>query len=197
MVARPTAPVFAANDSSLTKLQALSDSVAMAGVVQVGWNLEKASDQGPLTAGANTVITFGTVYFDPDGVSGSSGAVIVTPGYYDCEAQLPFSNTASANQTCIGFFRVTTGSNNPLGSGVTYQFGGGNDLTTGSGDEMSLIIFGTSPMLYAGDTVVVMLKVTGTGVTVSHTWNNSGNNDLGGFADGGATFTGALVSEGP
>ena len=198
MATRPLCPTFVANDSDITKLQALSDSVGFVGMEKVTWHLYKTSDQGALTAGANTQITFGTVAFDPDGVSDGSGVTIVTRGIYECELTLPFTNTAAAGKSCIAFFKLVTGSNNPLGSGVTVQFGTLSDLTTGTADEMSLTTWGTTPgCVYPGDQIQAWLKVTGTGVTVNHAWNTTGNNDLGGFPDGGAYFTGTWVSEGP
>lgn len=197
MTARSRVPQFAALDSSLTNLQDLSSSVSFIGTTLMGWHLYKTSNQGPLTAGVNTKILFSSVAFDPDGVSASSAAIVQTRGYYDCEASVNFSNTAAAGQSCLAWFKVVTGSNNPLGAGATPQFGSIGDLTTGNADQMSLTLFGTSPCLYPGDTIEVWLKVTGTGVTVSATWNNSGNNDPGGFPDGGCYFTGQWASEGP
>jgi hypothetical protein len=197
MATRPIVPVFAFQDSSLSNLQALSDSAAFVSTTPMGWHFGKSGTQ-TLTAGVNTQITFGGVnMFDPDGVLSGGAAVVATRGYYDCEATLPFPNTASANQTAQAAFRVVTGSNNPGGAGNNITFGSLCDLTTGNGDEISLTLFGTSPCLYPGDSVQVWLKVTGTGVVVSNTWNSSGNNDLGGFPDGGAYFTGQWVSEGP
>lgn len=197
MTARPTVPVFAANDSSLTNLQNLSASVGFLGTTPMGWHLYKNSNQGPLATGSPNQITFNQVAFDPDGVASGGGVSIVTRGYYDCESSLNFSNTGAAGETVMSFFKLVTGSSNPLGSGVSIRFGSLVDLTTGNADQMSVTLFGTSPCLYPGDTVQVFLRVTGTTVTVSATWNNSGNNDLGGFPDGGPYFTGQWVSEGP
>lgn len=196
MTARPVVPRFVAQDSSLTNLQLLSASVAFLGTSAVGWRLQKNGNQS-LTAGVTAQITFGNKPFDPDGVLSSGAASINTQGYYDCECTLPFSNTGTAGATARLWFQVTTGSNNPLGSGVSLQFGRLSDLTTGSNDEMSLSIKGTSPCLYVNDTVQVQANIGASNVTVSASWNNSGNNDLAGFPDGGAQFTGILISEGP
>lgn len=196
MATRPNVPVFAAQDSSLTNLQNLSDSVGFLATTPVAWHLYKTSNQGPLVTGSPTQILFSQVAFDPDAMASSGGVIIQTRGFYDCEATLNFSNTAAAGQSVLAFFQITTGSNNPLGSGVTIRFGQFADLTTGNADQMSVTLCGTSPPVYINDLIQVFLRVTGTTVTVSATWNASGNNDIGGFPDGGVYFTGQRISEG-
>ena len=196
MTTRATVPVFAFEDSDITNLQNLSSSVALMATTKVGWRTYKNNDQS-LTAGNNAQITFSGNAFLADVSISSGGILIATQGYYECECNLPFSNTSSAGASARAWFTVTTGSNNPTGSGVSIIFGRLSDLTSGDGDEMSFTLFGASPCLYPGDLIEVNANIGGSNVTVSASWNNSGNTDLAGVPDGGAQFTGALVSEGP
>lgn len=197
MATRPRVPQFPANDSSLTNLQDLSSSVSFVGAETVGWHFYQTIDQA-LLAGVAATITWNSVAFDPDGTHTANGASINTRGYYDCEATIPYSNTSAAGKTAWADFQITTGANNPLGSGVTVHFGRLSDLTSGNADEMSYTIYGTTPIcLFPADLISVVVNVGFTNVTVSHNFNNSGNNDLGGFPDGGMRFTGIWISEGP
>lgn len=194
MVVRPIVPLFPANDTSITNLNNVASCAAFVSETPVSWYYVKTTTQTVL-GGSSVQVLYGTTYFDPDGVHGGNGAVIQTPGFYDCECTVPTGDPSSFTMQL--WFQVTTGSANPLGAGKTLIFGYLSDLTTGTvANPSALTTSGTSPMLYPGDSVQVWMQ-SSAGVTVSATSNTSGNNDIGGNPDGGPYFTGQLISEGP
>ena len=122
---------------------------------------QQASAQ-TISTSTTTAVTWDTKITDRDsGWSSGSNTRYTskTPGIYDVTASVPYaSNSTGYRQT---WFRVTTGSNNPAGAGVTTQFGVASYFAAGNAGACARFL---TPYLYVSDYVEVL------------TWQTSGGN---------------------
>lgn len=126
----PTVPSFSTGDSSLLKLQQLSQCVAFLSDAQYFpmWHLYSYQHGAVLNIAATTYtdLFMNSCAFDTDQVwdiNNPARANIRTQGYYVVEACAPFVSQSSLYGVQLGF-RWTAGPYNPhYSSGTTVQFG--------------------------------------------------------------------------
>lgn len=197
MAAVPVIPAFEQGDSHLFRLQQLSYAVQFACRAPVIFHLYKTGTL-PISANVATAVTWDAAMTDSDG-GWSAGSptkyTAQTPGYFHVDYGVN-GNETGVDGRFSGFVRITTGPNNPAGLGVTSTWTVHGDDNGTSATQMSLTGSGLTPYLYIGDVIEIVVLTTNA-VTLSNNWNTSGNNDLNGFPDGGAYFTGMLWSLGP
>jgi hypothetical protein len=178
----PTVPTFIQNESSIANLQSLSAAVAMVSVAAdfPMWRFYKSVTQG-LTANTWNTLNMGTKAVDTDSVWTTPGfATIVTQGYYECEACVPFTGNSSAF-VCQGVFLVTAGAHNAhYTSGTTVMFGGfatNAAYSTGGIDAVSTMSGKCPWVLYPGDTIQVQVNPSIASTTTAGT-NGSATSGL-------------------
>lgn len=139
-------------------------SIAATTATAIGWNSAIANPDSAWSSGNNTRVT------------------AQTPGYYLFSAVWQAAAETSAGYRG-GYFRVTTGSNNPGGAGVTTSFGAVRvpNVTSISGVNYSAVGSSCiSPYLYVLDYVEFIAY--------------SSHSETTGFTDGGSWLTATLVS---
>jgi hypothetical protein len=119
---------------------------------------------------ASVLVTWGAASFDPDGMWSSGTPTVLTvqtPGFYNMDycVQGAASPTINMNTGLL----VTTGPNNPAGSGISTPaypgYGGGSQT---GGQRCSGHASGVIPWyLYIGDTVGVNVVAGSAGMTLS------------------------------
>lgn len=135
---------------------------------------DSAGSQSIATNPANTTISFGSKYFDSDGMW-SAGApkqlTVQTPGWYKVRWGLSLGGTVLA--TC-GFVTSTSGANNPGGAGnVSANYWAGYSGALGSAPGCAGG-GGLWPFyLWAGDFIQVSASATGSGESTVSTDNPS------------------------
>lgn len=178
MATLPTVPTFVDGDTSITKLQQISDAVSFLSDITTRpyFKVYKTASVS-LTINTWTTISFGTVDYDNDGFNSGSGPfapVINTQGYYRFEGCVPLLTGATAISQRIAFL-LTAGSNNPnLTVGSTLRFGlrGGNSVSTASNDTTQCSSEISPIGLYNGDSVALQVYVDTT-VSTGFNANNS------------------------
>lgn len=158
MATLPIVPAFVAGDTSITKLQQLSQAVSFLVDCDVRptWHMYQTTTTA-ITGSTWTTPGTKTIAYDDDGVAISTAmiATIVTQGYYAVEACLPIRTLAGAQSTDCAFL-VTAGPNNPHHvNGTTTFFGQrGNNSFAGTGGDATGSISDICPwVLFPGDTV--------------------------------------------
>jgi hypothetical protein len=168
MAVLPTIPSFTVGDTSVTKLQQLSDAIGFLSDIDFRpmFKVYKTATAS-ITLNTWTTLPGGTQDYDNDGFfsSGVSFApTIQTQGYYAFEACVPLLTGTSTIGERIAFL-MTAGANNPnLAPGGTFRFGlrGGNSVSTTANDTAQCTS-DLSPMgLYPGDTVALQVFVDAT-----------------------------------
>lgn len=156
----PTVPSFSAGDTSVTKLQQLSDAIGFLSDVDTRplFHVEKNSSMA-LVANTWTTLSGGTLVYDNDGFfsTGTSFApTIRTQGYYTFEGSIPFLTGAGMHIRVAMLF--TAGASNPnFTAGATVRFGlrDGNTNAQASQDT-AICCSDQAPMgLYPSDTVAL------------------------------------------
>lgn len=198
MATVPSFPSFPANDANLARLNQLSAAVAFACRCPVIFHLYKTVNQ-PVASASQVPVSWDAASADSDNgwdPAKSSRYTARTPGYFCCDWGANVASSGVDGELQIAL-RVTTGPGNPGGAGtVTYVSARSDDMGTSSQQE-SLVTSATTPYLYAGDYLEVVVACFSQSTTITAGWQNSGNNDLNGFPDGSPGFTGMLVSLGP
>lgn len=199
MATIPAVPNFVLYDDSLQNLQDLSACVAFGCQSPVVWKFYATSNQS-ITSSTNTQFEFQAKALDTDGVYSGSGATageatIVTTGYYDLEFGFQITNPSSVPWAL--WMEITTGANNPAGSGVVTWIGNYGDYVTGqSGVGQGIACFDTSPCLWPGDVVSCWCYI-GAAATTAYNQSASANNSIGNNPDTPCWFSGRLVALGP
>ena len=156
----PKAVLQQVNASPFSGGQAIAATTATA----IGWNNAISNPDSAWSSGNNTRFT------------------AQTPGYYLFEGA--WQATAETSSGYRGaYFRVTTGSNNPGGAGLTTSFGSSRlaNVTSASGVNYTAIGAAMiSPYLYVLDYVELIAY--------------SSHAETTGFTDGGSYLTATLVS---
>jgi hypothetical protein len=154
----PVIPAFTAGESSVAHLQQLSAAVQFGAVAQYYpmWRFWKGASQA-IAANTLTLIQFGSIAVDTDGVWTVGGAATInTQGYYRCEMCLPAeAGTTSTNDLQLSFM-FTAGPNNPhLSSGSTQRFGGAaTSMTSVAGPDFVQCTADICPVVcYPGDSI--------------------------------------------
>jgi hypothetical protein len=133
-------------------------------------------------------VTFTTVVFDLDGmwVGGSPKRLTVqTPGWYKVRYGINVGTAGGTYDTAVG---STTGSNNPLGAGVSSAKYWAGYAVPASGAVGWASASGDWPFyLYQGDFLSVFIKAAAAGTSTGITAPT-------GFAQGGSYFSMELVS---
>lgn len=165
MVAIPTVPSFVPGDTSITKLQQLSDAVSFISDndIRPMFKVYKTATAA-ITINTWTALPGGTQGYDNDGFFGAGVSftpIIQTQGYYGFEGCVPLLTTTTAIGQRISFF-LTAGANNPnLTAGGTFRFGlrGGNSVST-TGNDTAQCTSDQCPLaLYPGDSVALQVFV--------------------------------------
>jgi hypothetical protein len=174
----PTIPTFVTGDTSLQKLQQLSQAVSMCSVASNYplWRFYKNITQ-VLTANAWNPVHCTVIAIDTDGVftTADGSATIVTQGYYECEGCVPFAGQASSFLTQANFM-FTAGPNNPhYTSGSQVFFGGVASWAgyTASGVDAVVGTAGKCPYVcYPGDNLALRTYALGA-MTINSGQNGS------------------------
>lgn len=160
MVTVPSLPSLGAG--ALVSSAQLSQIASVADFLCQGKPLAmtRASTTQSLTAGSRTTITFGTKVFDNDGMfnSGQTTRLTVqTNGWYNISYSIPISG--SGQTTTDGGAFITTGSNNPSGSGVVEACWGGMNGNINPGTTYHTVhAIGVIPFyMYAGDWATIQI----------------------------------------
>jgi hypothetical protein len=174
----PTIPTFVTGESSLAHLQQLSQAVSMCSVAAnfPMWRFYNGGAVQALTTSTWNTVRTANVAVDTDGVfTGTGQALIVTQGYYKCEACLPFEGQ-SASWLAQGVFKVVAGGSNPhYTSGAFAYFGGAATWSayTSTSVDTSLCLNGKCPWVcYPGDTISVQTYPL-SATTINNGQNNS------------------------
>ena len=157
----PVPPAFVTNDSSLSKLNALSACASFLGQTTPSWHFGSTTATS-VPATTATLIPMGVNYKDLNGpVWTSAGfATIVYRGVYKCDYSLPFNTVAS--NTLRTYLLLTTTATNPLHStyptvifALRATFEGSPQVATSlsAGDQTPIVC-------YPGDTIKVMAYAT-------------------------------------
>ena len=160
----PVPPAFVTNDSSLSKLNALSACASFLGQTTPSWHFGSTTATS-VPATTAQLIPMGVNYKDLNGpVWTSAGfATIVYQGVYKCDYSLPFN--AVASDPLRTYLLLTTGAANPRGTGITTIFALRANYTAGyatclsAGDQ-------TPYACYPGDTIKVMAYASATSALV-------------------------------
>ena len=191
----PTVPTFTTGETSLAHLQSLSAAVSMITVATSFpiWRFYKGATQS-LTASTWNLIQMGTVVVDTDGVWTSAGFVTIkTQGYYECEACVPFTGSATPF-LCQGVFLATAGASNPHHTnGTQVMFGSFANWARNStaGIDATYCMSGICPwVLFPGDTISVQVYPL---AATTLTNGTNGSNTSGWFP---AQFSGKWISIG-
>ena len=125
---------------------------------------------GQAVSNTSIAVTFGGVDFDPDGMW-SSGAntrlTVQTPGFYKLDYFVSLTSGGTTQNT-VTFCKVTTGSNNPAGSGLTSQAWAGYGSGSAGGSRVGGRASGILPsFMYALDFVQVFVLAQSTGQSTS------------------------------
>ena len=151
----PVPPAFVTNDSSLSKLNALSACASFLGQTAPSWHFGSTTATS-VPATTATLIPMGVNYKDLNGpVWTSTGfATIVYQGVYKCDYSLPFN--AVASNPLRTYLLLTTTATNPLhGTYPTIPFALRANYTASvatslsAGDQTPIVC-------YPGDTIKVM-----------------------------------------
>jgi hypothetical protein len=178
MATLPTVPAFVTGDTSITKLQQLSDAVGFLSDMDIRptFRVYKTATAA-LTSGAWATLPGGTLDYDNDGFFSAGvgfNPTIQTQGHYCFEACVPFLTGTTAIGQRISIL-LTAGANNPnLTVGTTRRFGmrGGNSVST-TGNDTATCMSDHSPFgLYPGDVVALQVFVD-TNVSTSFNSNTS------------------------
>lgn len=175
MTTIPTVPSFVAGDTSITKLQQLSDAVLFLSDCDVRplFHIIKNSTFTPALSTWQT-LSGGTNIYDNDGFlsSGTSFApTIRTQGYYAFEGCVPWT-TGALMHVKISFL-FTAGASNPgFVAGSTIRFGmrDSNTNATAANDTAFCAADECPAALYPGDTVAMQVW---TDTAVSTGFNNN------------------------
>lgn len=161
MATIPTVPTFNAGDTSLLKLQQLSQAVSFLADVTTkpAFHVYKTSTQS-ITLNTWTIPsnTGCTIAYDNDNCFGGTAkftATINTQGYWVFEGCGPWATTATGISARVSFV-LTAGANNPnLAPAGTIRFANRGGLSTGTAStDTVLVSAAVSPIaLYSGDTV--------------------------------------------
>jgi hypothetical protein len=178
----PTIPAFSTGESSMTHLQQLGAAVRFVTVAEAApmWRLYRTATQS-IASGSWVTCQFNSALIDTDNLAtgANDGVTIVTQGYYDCEACLPFTQENSGVNNCQGSFLWTAGpSNANFAAGTTRRFGGtAQSAATGTTTDYVYCMADICPVVcYPGDTIVVqafLLFTTSLNI-LSNTSNTSG-----------------------
>jgi hypothetical protein len=107
---------------------------------------------------ANTAVTWDTMIVNRDGMwatGANTRATAQTPGVYLAAASIVYAGTSTSGaRSC--YFRVTTGSNNPAGSGVQAYFGNATINNQSGSASTGVTSKSLTPYLYDGDYVEVI-----------------------------------------
>lgn len=199
MATLPTIPSFAFQEvPTITKLNQLSGAVRFVSQVPIVISLKRSATQS-ISAATATAVAWNVSETDSDGMHSTSvnpsRLTAQTQGYYWLHATLAFSIPSA--QEYQAFFRQTTGSNNPLGSGVTQAFGGDASLSVSSTSAVtSLGIRSVTPCLFVNDYVEVVV-FAGAACTLKFDYFQTPILDGAGNADGASCITGYYAFEGP
>ena len=148
-------------------------------------NASPYSSGQSISATTATAIGWNNVIEDSDSGWSSSNRTrytAQTPGYFLCEAVWQSANETSSGYRG-GYFRITTGSNNPGGAGNTTSFGSSRppNVTSSTGADYTAVGAAMlSPYMYVLDYVEFMAY--------------SSHSESTGFTDGGSMMTVTLVS---
>lgn len=199
MATLPTVPTFTANTSpSVATLNQLGTAVKFVSQMPIVVSLKMSGTQS-IAVNTSTPLSWGTEEVDSDGMHNATNPTRLTSatqGYYKFHATVAMNETATAAYTAC-WFKRTTGVNNPLGAGVTVDFGGSAFLSaTTTSDFRSMTIASISPCLYIGDYVEVV-GWSSVAATIQSGFLNSGNLDNAGAADGASCVYGYYLFEGP
>lgn len=200
MATLPTIPGFSFQEVATTsKLNQLGGAVSFATQVPIVASLKRSSTQS-ISANTATAVQWNVEEVDSDGMHSNS----VNPSRLTCQTQgyYRFHAVASMNVTATAaeyqaWFQQTTGSNNPLGAGLTQTFGADASFSGATTtDFMSLSIRSLTPCLYVNDYVEVFVKCAAA-VTLQYNFAATGNADNAGSADGGSCLYAYYCFEGP
>lgn len=177
----PTIPTFTAGAPTLTQLNQLAyaASFLVDHGVRPTWKFIASSISGTVTAATWTVAPFNDSIYDSDGVwtSGSSGATIVTQGYYRLESCVQVQNLATKVNFATAF-KWTAGIHTPYSAQSPYWFGyrGVSMSVTGSGSGTQAgVNAAITPIpMYPGDLLQVMLFVGGSTNAILEANDNAG-----------------------
>lgn len=143
----------------MAKLRQLSEAVSFVSNAQrfPMWHFYSTSTFSMASANTWYTIPMDDIAFDSDRVNVGGTATIVTPGYYACEACLPFQTNTTSNNM-IGAFLFTAGVANPhYSSGTQIIFGlqfGRSIAATGMDEALNLSDL-CPVVCFPGDTIVV------------------------------------------
>lgn len=199
MATLPTVPSFSVGEvPNATKLNQLSGAVSFVSQVPIVVSLKRNATQA-ITAATATAVQWNVSEVDSDSmhsnVTNPSRLTAQTQGYYWLHSCLAFSIPSA--QEYQAYFQQTTGSNNPLGSGVTQVFGAAASLSvSNTSDTMCLSIRSLTPCLYVNDYVEVIV-FAGASCNLKNDWQKTPTLDTAGNADGASCLTGYYAYEGP
>jgi hypothetical protein len=195
MATVPTVPSFDDGDTSLLKLQQLSQAVSFLADCDIHPLWHFYNSHASSLVNSDTWIEAGSatsVAWDNDGVQDSGWAEIVTQGYYAVEACVPYESIGTSNDLYARFL-YTAGSNGTLDSGTTRPFGtaGGQAVQSSSQDTVFCLSDIVPVCCYPGDVIEVQLYYTS---DVTLNYNQNTNYVSGRFP---FNFTGYWLREGP
>jgi hypothetical protein len=198
----PTVPTFVAGAPSLTDLNNLAYAASF--LIDHGtrptWKFIASSVAGTVTAATWTVVPFNDMIYDSDGTwtSGSSGATIVTQGYYRLEAGVQVEELATRVNFATAF-KWTAGIHSPYSAQSPYWFGHrgismsitGTATASQAGCNADITPFA----MYPGDLLQVMVFIGGATNAILEANDNGGgaNYMLGRMS---MQFTGRWAREG-
>jgi hypothetical protein len=172
----PTIPTFVNGDTSITKLNQLSQAVSMLTVAAdyPVWRFYGTGTQ-TLTVTSWNQMHVGSIAVDTDSTYVAPGtAKIVTQGYYECEACIPFVGLSSSF-LAQGLFQFTAGSGNPNHTtGSQVYFGGAASWAaySASGVDTTICISGKCPYVcYPLDTITVQVYAVQAGMIINNGQN--------------------------
>ncbi len=155
----PTVPNFVTGDTSMLKMRQLSQCVSFVSDASAFpvWHAYLAATQTLASAGTRYTVEWPYVAFDSDRVLSPAGVTVVTPGFYTCEACIPFQTQSNANFVTAQF-QFTAGTYNPqFTAGATVDFGTKSGTAyAGTGDDEVLNLDDLCPVAcYPGDSIAV------------------------------------------
>lgn len=158
----PVIPSFTDGDYSMAKLRQLSQAVSFVSNAEKYpmWHFYRTSLLTMATANTWYTVPMDDIAFDSDRVNVGGKVTIVTPGYYACEACLPFQTQATSNNA-IGSFLFTAGVANPhyaSGTQITFGLQFGRSIDASGMDEVISLDDLCPVVCFPGDTIVVQAQ---------------------------------------
>lgn len=174
----PVIPTFTNSAPALADLNNLSYAAQFLAVADTRPSFKFYRNSSLTLSGANAyhAIVMTNVAYDSDGTFDSTGATIVTTGWYSLWGCVQVT-TIAASQPLYAALNIVAGSNNPnLASGNSKRYtgrGGGSPTSTTSCDAAICVHAVTGFALYPGDKVRLQLYNVAASMTVENNINTS------------------------